>query len=186
MGEPLVWVDAEFDRERASNRRSRYKTYLDQHARDFDDAIESGDIVAFTTTAWWIATGPIMSPGYARHHDHVAAITASRAETDDDALLVDIEVPLHQTALAARRELRGWADWDTDYGSRTLHEPRDQAAILTTTHLWCPIPAGHLHVPARSQRAGRLDVDDAHQAIARLVEAINTSTLPAAVSALVG
>lgn len=83
-GNPF-WIDWDYDRENASNGRSRYAHYLDA-ARSFDEIYAGDPSVEFAAIAWRVANGPIMAPGLVRYHPRV--ITAEALRSDWNGRLV--------------------------------------------------------------------------------------------------
>ncbi|MFG2904012.1 hypothetical protein ACGF13_02925 [Kitasatospora sp. NPDC048286] len=144
----LAVVDDEYDREHASGGWSRYATYLARHQHLLHEDGQPLTAAEFACSAWQIATGPIMSPGYVRIRPDLHAITVVPA-ADDQGVALRVEVPLRHTALAHRpdRRLGDWQPdrWSTDRGPfRRLFEPDiDEALLLTTATLFLPVP-GHV------------------------------------------
>ena len=69
----IFWIDHEHDRDAASDGASRYGFYLRDRRDWFEDCLDCGEpqTARFAATAWRIATGPVMSPGYVRCHRRV-------------------------------------------------------------------------------------------------------------------
>ena len=76
--ERSVWIDAAYDRKRASDGLSRYGAYVKQNLSGFaecwDGTFEAGLPVHFAVQAWRVATGPIMAPGFVRYHRRVLSV----------------------------------------------------------------------------------------------------------------
>ncbi|MEV0826408.1 hypothetical protein [Nonomuraea rubra] len=119
------WVDADYDREAASDGVSRYGFYVRDRADRFGEAWdwqETGQ-ARFAATAWRVATGPIMAPGYIRRHPR---LLSGQVEVNDwDGSLVgtaSLVTPWPQ-ALAASRDWRTegtwWRDWPTEHSWST-------------------------------------------------------------------
>ncbi|GAB2722264.1 hypothetical protein [Kitasatospora kifunensis] len=160
----LALTDDAYDRENASDGRSRFGAYLDQHAHWFNEdgyPLEPGE---FAAAAWRLATSPVMSPGYVRIRPDLANVTPHL--TDDRALFLRVEVPLRQSVLASRPA--GLADWTRerptpwDTGTwPTLVEPYQlgRPALLTAATLLLPFPHEYLIEPAAKGPGRRLLIE---------------------------
>jgi hypothetical protein len=74
------WVDRDYDRAHASDDVSRYGAYLRDAA--FEPWTDNDQAVEWAAFAWRRATGPVMSPGYARYHPRVLAAQLERSSWD--------------------------------------------------------------------------------------------------------
>jgi hypothetical protein len=117
----LAAVDDAYDRDRASDGRSRFGIYLRQHAEQLRDCYEPLSAAEFAAAVWNIATEPVMSPGYVRLRPDIHAISPVWSEDGDAALLFDVHVRMPHTALPAVREVPG--RWDGWKAGRSLDEP---------------------------------------------------------------
>ena len=66
-------TDDRYDRDNASDGRSRYGFYLADHRHLFLDDVPTADVAWFAFSAWEVANSPIMSPGYVHTHPRVIA-----------------------------------------------------------------------------------------------------------------
>ena len=161
----LVWIDADYDRDNASDGIPRYGRYLRDRRHEFDEDTLS-DPVSFASLAWAIATGPIMAPGYVRVREDIRSVTCRR--DDSGQLTADIEVRVDHGALAGDcRPGWEWSDWAWRRGH--LAEPAPERAVLLTAHVLVPFSGHVLHDP----RGHGFEVDDARQAVATLVGLVN-------------
>lgn len=172
----LAWIDAAYDRERASG-WSRYDAYLRQNSLIFDEDVLA-DPASFAAEAWRVATGPVMSPGFAQWRSDLWQVTCRRAQESRD-LVVDLEIRLPWRNLACRDRLARTrlGDWEHVQpwggGPDRLIEPREADALLLTARYWLVLGAALLHDPADSRRAERVLLEDAQRAVAVLVDLIN-------------
>lgn len=156
------WIDDEYDRQMASDGRSRFAAYVRRAAATAewadcwngswdDDAVRA---VRFASEAWRLATTPVMSPGYVRCHPR---IRSARVEVNpwDTSLTaaVEILIPQPRQLAAARDSGDGslWWDWrqGTCGGESVYLEPGDQELsryryMLASTKLAFPLPADGL------------------------------------------
>jgi hypothetical protein len=182
---PVCWVDADWDRERASDGVSRYGAYLRGHAGAFvpvwDETADGrgGTITAdageFAAAAFQVATGPIMSPGYVRWHARVLAWQVGYGTDPDPARLI-LQVTL-ATALPVWRS-SPWRSW-TEHLGRDWREPDEgQPAALASLVLRWPLPVATLPCPQRPARPGLPNLQDAMASVAALVVAVNATAGP--------
>ncbi|MCP9954691.1 hypothetical protein [Actinomadura madurae] len=82
-------IDAEYDREYASDGVSRYGAYVrDRLNSSFAECWDgtwgepSSRLAAFAAAAWRTATGPVMAPGYVRYHSRVLGARVERSQWD--------------------------------------------------------------------------------------------------------
>jgi len=154
------WIDADYDREMASSGGSRYGIYVHDRAETFREAWDWEETLParFAATAWRVATGPIMAPGYVRRHPR---LLSGQVEVNDwDGTLVgnaSLVTPWPQ-ALAASRDWRTegtwWRDWPTEpnWGTDTVRylDPGGeqisggQHFLMTSAALVFPLPTGSL------------------------------------------
>jgi hypothetical protein len=186
MSPPLVpfWVDCDYDRENASDGISRYGAYLRDTA--FEPWTDHDQAVEWAVFAWRRATGPVMSPGYVRHHSRVLAARLERNGWDGSlvaavSLVCSWSEPL-KTALTRGVRLGGrdayWQDWPIEYrGGETIsyYEPSeaDVAArpyALATIGLQLTVPSAALPEPPSNSTAL---LSAGQQAVAVLVAELN-------------
>jgi hypothetical protein len=155
------WVDRDYDRAHASDGISRYGSYL----RDvtFEPWTDNDQAVEWAAFAWRRATGPVMSPGYVRHHPRVLAAWLERSGWDG-SLVAGVNLvsawPAQLTTALARGVRLGdrdayWQDWPTEYlgdDTASYYEPSeaDVAArpyLLTTVSLQFTVPSAALPEP---------------------------------------
>jgi hypothetical protein len=156
-----VWVDRGYDREFASDGRSRYGFYLRERPGWFADLdpgepeCAEGDRVRFAQAAWTIANGPIMAPPLVLTHPRVLSVTAQGDEWDWGHLLVTVELVSALPACLGgvlRWPWQGWAH-DSYLG---WHEPDrgpgdPPRVALPTLAVVVPVPAAGLPVPGPVQ-----------------------------------
>ncbi|MFJ6212173.1 hypothetical protein ACIQGZ_02375 [Streptomyces sp. NPDC092296] len=171
----LALIDDADDRDRSSDGDSRYGAYLALHAAEFHDGGPLG-AVEFARTVWWIATSPVMSPGYVRIRPDLHSLAPV---ITDDGLALRIDVPVRHHALA-HRPTGSTGDWQTDPWDRSgnpwprLTEPgthRHPALLLTAT-LLIPVPDSVLTVPT-AHRPGPALTRQAKHAVKALVRHAN-------------
>jgi hypothetical protein len=171
----VCWVDADYDRSRASDGVSRYGAYLRGHPELFDPWQDAPDGITldpgeFAAAAFRVATGPIMGPGYVRWHPRVLDHTVSHGDDPDPRRLVC------QVTLAISLSLwlgSPWRSW-TPYLGRDWCEPdEDRHAALARLELRWPVPAATLPCPRPPATPGRPNLADAQASVAALVALIN-------------
>ncbi|WP_250000264.1 hypothetical protein [Actinoplanes sp. M2I2] len=132
------WIDHDYDRDYASDGRSRYEHYLRDAAGAFDEIWANDPSVEFAAAAWRIANGPIMAPGLVRHHPQIVEASALRSDWNSRMLgSVRLVAPCPRQLAELRTPAGGWYrdvrldSWNDRYegvGGRDL----EQAAYLTT------------------------------------------------------
>jgi hypothetical protein len=69
------WIDADDDRERASDGKSRYGAYVRHNRKGFaeswDGTWDEALPAHFAEQAWRVATSPVMAPAYVRYHPRI-------------------------------------------------------------------------------------------------------------------
>jgi len=176
----VCWVDANWDRSRASDGVSRYGAYLRGHTELFDpweDA--SGGITQdpgeFAIAAFRVATGPIMSPGYVCWHPRVLDYKVSHGDNPEPGRLVC------QVTLATSLPLwlgSPWWSWTERFGDPWREPDDDRHAALASVALRWPLPVATLPRPRTPARPGQPNLRDAEASVRALVEAINTTAGP--------
>lgn len=192
----LVAIADDYDRDMADANAalsSRYGVYLAQNAKDlYDD--ERFDPAIFSAWAWSVARGPIMSPGYVRTRPDLQTVRFHRSDEDGRPYVV-VGVPIQHHSLSKEvRPPHRVDDWEADrFGSGDYHSmvvPHDgkltpKSSLLISAELRVPADDWPLHQPGDWTQLHELLVDDAKNAVARLVELINAHVGPQ-VAALLG
>jgi hypothetical protein len=181
------WIDADDDRERASDGKSRYGAYVRQNIKGFaecwDGTWDTALHVRFAAEAWRVATGPIMAPGYVRRHPR---ILGARLEYSywDGSLSANVELitpwpgPLRQSSQWIKQIGHGWwHDWPMDFGD-TYYDPGDEDIskrpyLLASAALRFTVPDSQLPQPPSAEPADAELVDLAQQSVAVLVAELN-------------
>lgn len=181
-------IDREYDADRADHAGgSRYGDYVrnnqDWFYWDRDDTKAD-----FAATAWRIANGPVMSPGYVRHHPRILRAELERSDWDGKLLAcVDLITPAPQ-ALRQSSEWGGgrwWRGWPSESlpGREAYHEPggrelRDDPYILPSVGLRWAVPDGRVPTPP----PGRPTLDGLQRAarhcVGLLVAELNSTINP--------
>jgi hypothetical protein len=159
-GAAAFWVDRGYDREHASDDISRYGAYL--RGATFEAWTDNDQAVEWAVFAWERATGPVMSPGYARYHPRVLGAHLERSGWDGRltaGVTLVCSWPEQLTRALVRAVRLGdrqayWQDWPTEYcgGDTCYHEPSeaDVAArpyLLATLSLQFTVPSAALPAP---------------------------------------
>ncbi len=178
----VCWVDAGWDRSRASDQVSRYGAYLRGHAGLFapghgEDAPEgiTQDAGEFAIAAFRVATGPVMSPGYVRWHPRVLDHQVGRGEDPEPGRLVC------RVALAIALPLwlgSPWWSWTERFGNPWRQPDDDRHAALASLVLRWPLPVAELPRPGEPARPGLPNLGDAQASVRALVAAINATAGP--------
>lgn len=149
---PAFWIDAEYDREYASDGVSRYAAYV----RDgkFEPWTDNDRAVELAVFAWERATSPVMSPGYVRRHPRILTVRLERSGWDGSLLaVVDLVIPQPQPLqwLRSDDDRDMWRDWPRDqrFGGDSWREPdTDELAgnpyLLCTASLRFTVPSADL------------------------------------------
>jgi hypothetical protein len=166
-----LWVDEVYDRDNASDRRSRYGAYLRQRTHRFADV--GDDPGEFAEWAFTIACAPVMSPGYVRTHRRIQRVDWCRDDDRRPALRLGLVAPLPAGMAAVIGDT--WRGW-TCYGvgeTRYWAEPQnnDRPAVCTTMALLCPIDLTQLPTPLCHD--GVADLDTAKTAVAAVCRQVN-------------
>src|SRR5262249_25694959 len=177
------WVDREYDRSHASDGISRYGAYL----RDatFEPWTDHDQAVEWAVFAWERATGPVMSPGYARYSPRVLSAQLDRSGWDGSlaagATLGSCWPEQFTTARAKSVKLGDkdayWQDWPAESrgGITCYFEPgeADVAArpyLLTTVSLQFTVPPAALPQLPATPAAG---LSAGQHAVAAVVAGLN-------------
>ena len=131
------WIDQEYDRDQASDGISRFGAYVRKStaiAECWDGTWDDSGTrqVRFAAAAWSTATGPVMVPGYVRHHPRVLTGTVACNGWDGTLnglvrLVTPWPQPLAQSPAWHSAEA-WWEDWPTQpHGGDTVYyrEPDD-------------------------------------------------------------
>lgn len=170
------WIDGNFDREHASDGRSRYSDEVRRRVDDFADAW--GDIapVTFAAVAWRLAT--TLRPGYVRWHPRVVSATCLRSSWDG-SLTCDVTLvsrwPAELTWSRQWGRDRGWRDWPQLFGQYVAPSERD---LTRSPHLRASLrvqaPVRLDDLPPAPEGPDSDDVEQmAHRAVAVLVRELN-------------
>ncbi|HEV3355361.1 MAG TPA: hypothetical protein VG247_01135 [Pseudonocardiaceae bacterium] len=160
-------TDDRYDRDRASNGRSRYGSYLAIHRHLFlDEDVPTAQVDWFAFSAWEIATSPIMAPGYVHTHPRVIS---TEPHWDDDGR------PALTVHLAAPWPLRvpdmlgpNVNTWECHYSGDQIVDwsqpwDNDRVSVFTTLTVRVPIPVDRL--PAPRYRVDVPDIETAKHAV---------------------
>jgi hypothetical protein len=161
------WVDRDYDRERASDGRSRYGAYLRDAA--FEPWTDHDQAVEWAVFAWERATSPVMSPGYVRCHPRVLGAQLERSGWDGSlaaaVTLVSSWPEEIKTALARAVRLGDrdvyWRDWPAECrgGDTTCYYEPSEADVavwpylLATLSMQVTVPSAALPEPPASPAA---------------------------------
>jgi hypothetical protein len=120
------WIEENFDREHASNGRSRYGDEVRRRVDEFADAW--GDIapVTFAASAWRVAT--TLQPGYVRWHPRIVSATCLRSPWDGGLTCEVTLVSPWPAQLTWSRQWgrdRGWRDWPQLFGQYVAPSEQD-------------------------------------------------------------
>jgi hypothetical protein len=177
----VCWVDADWDRARASDGVSRYGAYLRGHAEAFAPlyGADAGGITLdageFAAAALRVATGPVMSPGYVRWHPRVLDHTVSHGDDPEPGRLV-CGVTL---AISLPRWLGvPWWSWTERFGDPWREPDDDRHAALARLALRWPLPISALPLPRPPATPGGPNLRDAKASVAALVGVINATAGP--------
>lgn len=171
-------VDEDYDVNHASDRHSRYGSYLYSRSHLFhEDGEPITDAGEFAAVAFTIACAPVMSPGYVREHPRVRHV--SRCWDDDHRLAFEVQVvaPLPAPIAEAIRS-KGWADWQRQWGSEWWFEPYDNNRPGAYTVVTVRVPLAPDSLPMPAYTAGAPDLDAARTAVRAVCGQLNTHLTP--------
>jgi hypothetical protein len=187
-------IDADHDRDSASDGVSRYGAYLRRHTSrlsPWDEGV--GGAAEFAAAAWEIGSSPIMAPGYVQYGGGRVLTARMMISPEHETLLARIElaVPAPPVLVKYHRlhEREQWNGWECD--DRGRYYPPDEAdlarrtTILTTAQIVVPVPVEQLHTPAAElqqpgalMRHADLLTAEAKAAVHRLVFLLNARIAP--------
>ncbi|MFB4318789.1 hypothetical protein [Actinomadura sp. 21ATH] len=193
-----MWIDGEYDRDTANDRRSRYAACVRDSQASFakiwqlyhDAQIR---ILEFTDAAWRAATGPTMSSRWVRCHGTVLDAQIHRSNWDG-SLSAKVEVaapwPAGLAKSSAWKRGASWRDWNTHsnvggndddavvYESPTEQNTAKHPYAFATLTLMFPVPAGGF--PALPDTMPNDDdlVDLARRHVAEAVYQLNQLVVP--------
>lgn len=142
----------------------------------------------FAATAWRVATGPVMAPGYVRFHPRILDARLERNNWDGSMTSTVILAAPWPRPLASSHEWRRvtrWRDWPVmrnfGTGDVTYHDPTEpeltkSAYAMASVRLAFPVPDSGLPTPP----SGPLDglETTARTAVAGMVDALNHIVTP--------
>jgi hypothetical protein len=177
----VCWIDADWDRSRASDGVSRYGAYLRTHTELFDDPWEEDtpdgtrEPGGFAIAAFRVATGPIMSPGYVAWDPRVQDYKVSRGENPEPDRLV-LQVTM---ATSLPLWLGGpWWSWMERFGYHWREPDDDRHAALASLVLRWPLAASTLPRPQPPRQPGVPNLADAKASVRALVDEFNATAGP--------
>jgi hypothetical protein len=186
------WIDQEYDRDQASDGISRFGAYVRKSTALADCWDGTWDDpgtrqAGFAAAAWLTATGPVMAPGYVRHHPRVLTGTVACNAWDGTLnglvrLVTPWPQPLAQSDAWHSADC-WWEDWPTQPHGDTVYyrKPDDDEAaarryLMASAALIFPLPAAAL--PA-APAGPRDDLEDrAREAVRVLTYAMNDAVAP--------
>lgn len=174
---PLFAVDARYDRDYASDGRSRYGAYLRQGLTqlDDDDRWVFEDPVGWAMFCWDRATVPVMSPPYLAWSDPIETVLLSRGDTE--GLVAEVIVKVRPGRLPT-----GWRTWQRSLPGR-LEPPADdrRPVALGRVSLIVPVPTSALPDPPARCRPPNGELNRAKisvSCLARLLTDAVTQAIP--------
>lgn len=183
-------IDAEYDRDHSDDGVSRYGAYVRDRMSTFAEAWDGtwdDGTVPFATTAWRTATGPVMSPGYVRHHQRILSAQIVRNEWDG-SLAADVSLAIFQPPslrfMRSEHNMGIWRDWPTehDFGrdATVFLDPSGEDVIrssylMASARLCFSLPDAQaaLAVPHAGWALPGAAEAEAREAVAILVDALN-------------
>lgn len=166
---------------------SRYGAYVRQRAEQFAETWGDTEPAGFASTAWRVATGPIMSPAYVRYHSRVLSAAVDRNGWDGSlTATVQLVTPWPRPLAASRdwrRDIR-WRDWIVEpgwegdvYVGPSERDVTQNPYLIASAALVFAVPTGRLPAPP----PGPYDdmEDTARRAVAGLVAELNHIVGPA-------
>jgi hypothetical protein len=190
MADDAFSIDYEYDSDHADHAGgSRYGDYIRNSQDWFAVCWDRDDPKAdFAAAAWRIASGPVMSPGYVRHHPKILRAALERSDWDGRLLAcVDLITPAPQ-ALRQSSEWGGgrwWRDWPAEslIGREAYYEPggedlgRDPYILPSVSLRWAVPDRAVLDPPADKPSLPELQHAAKHCVVA-LVAELNRTVNP--------
>jgi len=192
MPDQPFWIDYEWDRDRASDGKSRYGAYvrgaMQEFQKTWDGTYETNLAGHFAELAWRTATGPVMSPPFADWHAPVMSVDLQvDYEAEGCPLIAVVTLATSQPRALAHgydgeRHWRSWPyerSWTGDY-------PRDpygdefarNCFALASLRLMFAIPAARLpDAPSAARRPGEVE-HTARMAAEAVVAELNRAVIP--------
>lgn len=170
---PVLWVDEDYDRENASDRRSRFGSYLVLGSHKFaEETFRCSDRADFALAVFTTACSPVMSPGYVRTDQRVSEVSWFWGEDDRPAVDLELVAP-HPASVARALDTGRWRGWQSlGFGDdRQWFEPDCAPSAFTTLTLRVPLVASRLPDPAFEGRVPVLSV--AKDAVASVCQQVN-------------
>lgn len=168
-----MWVDRAQDRSGASNKVSRYQSYLEARTHLF----EGLDPIGYAATAWQVATGPVMAPAYAQWRPDVHAVAVRHDEESRMVAVLDVRLPhrglLPNPLYSSLHRLADWERtlaWDAPGERYRYHEPCVGSSLLITAQLVVRLDESGLPDPGETDG---VDYRTAMAAVDHLVAEIN-------------
>lgn len=179
MPDTAFWIDREYDRDNASDGRSRYGAYIRQAT--FNPWTDEDRAVELALFAWQTATTPVMAPGYVRRHRRILSARLERSDWDGRLLAC---VDLLTGPPLALEGLHGWRDWPVEprtlFGGGNWYEPggeelaRDPYLLTTVSLRFAP---GHL-ADLPDPHPDGADVETCQKSVAVAVRELNAIVGP--------
>lgn len=172
-------VDETYDRDYASDGRSRFGAYLRQKANMFHDGSQMAtDNQRFALSAWRIAQSPIMAPAYVQPHPRIQGTNECWDDDGRSALNVLLATPLPRTlerSLPGRQWWRGWEQ--VGFRARWV-EPYDNSHAAAYTTLTLRVPLAGATLPMPCYQGDVPDTATAKQAVYAIRDLLNDALRP--------
>lgn len=192
-GTAAFWIDQEYNRDQASDGISRFGAYVRKSsalAECWDGTWDDPGIrqVRFAAAAWSTATGPVMAPGYVRHHPRVLAGRVAYNAWDGTLnglvrLVTPWPQPLARSCVWHSAD-SWWEDWPTQpYGGEAVYYRKpDEDEVAARRYLMASValifPLSPKALPA-ALAGPRDDLEDrAREAVRVLTSAMNGVVAP--------
>jgi hypothetical protein len=177
MTQPF-WVDADYDRDKASDGDSRFGVYVRRHTADLTDTLDCSGPSRFAAACWRIANPPTMLPGYVRAHKRIMH-TRVGYNAWDGSLSGHVSIV---TPRPARLQDLAWMGWPVESawgGHEWFREPGEEELtrsryLMPSTLLAFPVPTRHLVKPRGEEDFPHL----AQDTISVLVSELNMLVTP--------
>lgn len=187
-------IDEDYDQAHASDGVSRYGAYVRNSVSEFAECWDGtwddpqSLRVDFAATAWRVATGPVMAPGYVRFHPRILDARLERNNWDGSLTATVTLAARWPQPLASSHEWQlgtRWQDWpvlrnlgsdDVTYNEPTEQELTRSAYLMASARLAFPVPDAELPAPP-SGPADDLEAT-ALTAVTRVVDALNRIVTP--------